>query len=234
MTDEKKPGRVDQVMQDLRQMIRDEGLKVGDAMPAEQTIASGLGVSRNVVREAMRALAALGVVEVGNGRRARVAGVSPTAMATLLDHAAYTGELTLQQMMDVRRTLEIRASALAALRRSEAQARRMTEIAEAMLAGIDGDPDEIRELDVALHTEIGAASGNALFALLIESYGAITRRIWEIGWQARASRENRLENLHCHARLAAAIAARDSVQAERVMTEHFDSAIAALVRAGVT
>lgn len=227
-------GRVELVMEDLRQLIRDEGLQVGDTIPAEQAIATRLSVSRNVVREAMRALAALGVVDVGNGRRARVAGVSPLAMATLLDHAAFTGELSLQQMIDVRRTLESRTAALAALRRTEVQARRMTDLTQAMLAGIDGDPAKIRELDVALHTEIGAASGNALFALLVESYGAITRRTWEIGWHARATRENRLENLHCHERLAAAIAARDSTLAETVMAEHFDSSVAALVRAGVT
>lgn len=227
-------GLVDRVVADLRAYIRKENMKVGDALPSEQALATQLGVSRTVAREAMRALAALGVLQLGNGRRARVAAMNADAMSILLDHTVYTGQLSIQQVLDVRRTLELRTVGLAALRRTDEQAKELLEIVDRMFTALRTEPTQIMELDIRFHTLIARASGNALYELLVDSYGVITRQTWSIGWHARATEANREENIRCHERIATAIMMQDSTKAEAAMTEHFETAISVLIRAGVT
>lgn len=209
-------------------------MKIGDAMPSEQALSTQLGVSRTVAREAMRALAALGVLELGNGRRARVAAINATAMSILLDHTVYTGQLSVQKVLDVRRTLEMRTVGLAALRRSDDEAKELLEIVDRMFTALREDHRQIMELDIRFHALIARASGNALYELMVGSYGVITRQTWDIGWRARATQENREENIRCHERIATAIMMQDAAKAEAAMTEHFETAISVLIRAGVT
>jgi GntR family transcriptional regulator, transcriptional repressor for pyruvate dehydrogenase complex len=227
-------GLVERAISDIRDLIRKEGLKVGSVLPSEGALSLRLKVSRTVAREALRALAALRVLEIGNGRRARVAAANADALSILMDHTVYTGQLSIQQILDVRRTLELRTAALAAIRRSDEQARAMLDVIDGMFAAFEINPPDIMELDIRFHALVARASGNALYAILIDSYGIITRQTWEIGWLARGNRENRLENLRCHRRIAEAILTHDSARAESAMSEHFDSAVATLIRAGVT
>src|SRR5678816_2250187 len=84
--------------------IRDHRLRVGDTLPGETEFARTLGVSRTVVREAFGALAALRLVEVGNGRRPRVGALDGSVIGTSLDHAVATAQITTAEVWDVRRT----------------------------------------------------------------------------------------------------------------------------------
>ncbi len=65
----------------VRGHIDSNRLKVGDVLPSEGSFAADLGVSRPVMREAFHALAALGLIDVGNGRRARVGAMDGSVMA---------------------------------------------------------------------------------------------------------------------------------------------------------
>ncbi|MDZ4135651.1 MAG: FadR/GntR family transcriptional regulator [Paracoccaceae bacterium] len=226
-------GLVDRAIGDIRALIRDAGLKAGDILPSETAISERLGVSRAVTREAFRALSALRILEIGNGRRARVAAPDATALSMIIDHTVYTKHLSIQQVLDVRRTLELRTASLAALRRSDAQARELQDIVAQMFDTID-KPDALMGLDIRFHELIAAASGNSLYAILIGSFRVITRQTWHIGWHSRATPENRTENIRCHDRIATAIAVQDPIRAETAMSEHFDSAVTVLLNAGIT
>ncbi|MEI4474145.1 FadR/GntR family transcriptional regulator [Frigidibacter sp. MR17.24] len=234
--DEEGPriGLVERTMEGLRRLIRQRGLRPSDAMPSETVIAEMLSVSRPVAREALRGLATLGILEVGNGRKARVAMPDARALSLILDHTTWTGQLTIQQVLDVRRTLEMRTTALAAMRRSDAIAAELLEIVAQMFSGLDGPPEALMELDIRFHELIAKASGNLLYEILIQSFGVTTRQTWSIGWRSRGTRENRLENMRCHERIATAILAQDAARAEAAISEHFDSAVTVLLRAGVT
>ena len=94
-----------------------ERLRVGDPIPSEAGLAAELGVSRTVVREAFRASLRSELSTLGNGRRARVGTIDNDVLALVLDHAVHTDQITIQQIYDVRRTIEMRTVALAALRR---------------------------------------------------------------------------------------------------------------------
>ena len=98
--------------------IRDNGLRTGDALPSETAIAASVGVSRTIVREAFGALAALKLIDVGNGRRARVGVIDGSIMALPLGHAVDTAQTTVPQVWDARRSLRAQDGRT---RRDEAQ-----------------------------------------------------------------------------------------------------------------
>ena len=125
---------VQKVIHGIRQMIRSEGMRVGDVLPSEAAIGEQLGVSRAVAREAYRSMAALSLISVGNGRRARVSAVDDQVLALVIDHGVQTDQVSVQQILDVRRTIEMRAVGLAALRRTEKEAREIKALAAAMRA----------------------------------------------------------------------------------------------------
>ncbi|WP_176562781.1 FadR/GntR family transcriptional regulator [Paracoccus liaowanqingii] len=220
-------------MDGIRALIRAERLMPGQTLPSETKMAAQLGVSRPVLREAMRGLATLQILAIGNGRKARVASPDASALGLVLDHASYTGGVSIQQILDVRRTLEMRTVELAALRRSDREAGELSTIVDSMFAALERDHSQIQELDIQFHEVIARASGNPLYSLLIESFRVITRQTWAIGWRSRSTDENRLDNIHCHQRIARAILDRDAAAAQAQMDAHFQSAMAVLLRAGI-
>ena len=223
---------VQKVIVGIRQMIRSEGMKVGDALPSESAIGEQLGVSRAVAREAYRSMSALGLISVGNGRRARVSAVDEQVLALVIDHGVQTDQVSIQQILDVRRTIEMRTVGLAALRRTEKEAREITALAAAMRTDFD-DADKVMEHDIAFHETIARASRNPMFALIVGSFHVVTRQTWRIGWVARGSDEDRYENVGLHEAIAAHIAAGDRSAAEAQMAVHFDNTVKVLLASGV-
>jgi GntR family transcriptional regulator, transcriptional repressor for pyruvate dehydrogenase complex len=225
-------GRVETATRAINERIRRDHLQVGKPIPSEADLAGGLGVSRTVVREALRALSALGIVDLGNGRRARVGAIDQEVLGLVLDHAVHTDQATIQQIYDVRRTIEMRTVALAALRRLDAEAQEIASHAAALRKNFSL-PEQAMEHDIAFHAAIAVASRNPLFALIVGSFGVITRQTWRIGWDSRRTDDQRLASISCHERIAAAIDERDASAAEAAMAAHFDDSVKALLAAGV-
>jgi GntR family transcriptional repressor for pyruvate dehydrogenase complex len=212
--------------------IRDNGLQVGDSLPSEGAFAEQLGISRSIIREAYRSLAALTLIDIGNGRRPRVAAPKADVLALITDHAVHTDQVTIQQIFDVRRTIERRTVVLAAMRRTDREAAEIIALAEAMQRDFDA-PQKVMEHDIAFHEAIGTASRNPMFSLIVGSFHVVTRHTWPIGWASRASNEARQESIDGHMTIARAIANGDPTTGEQAMVEHFDLTVKALLAAGV-
>lgn len=224
MTSSAAGSLVDQAVRRIRDHIRDRDLKVGDTLPGEGQFATDLGVSRAVMREAFGALAALRVIDVGNGRKARVGAIDGSVMAASIDHAVATAQVTTAQVWDVRRTLELRTAALAAEHRTDDDARAVLEEATRM-AGLQGDLDRLIDHDIAFHQVIARASGNALFHQIVRSFEQLMRVAVPNAWQTRETSTQRDMVLAIHRDLAQAIADRDPAAATRLMDAHFDRSI---------
>ncbi|MFS8048587.1 FadR/GntR family transcriptional regulator [Rhizobium sp. BR 314] len=225
-------GLLGSVMTSVKAYIRDNGLQVGDELPSEGAFAEQTGTSRTIVREAYRSLAALTLIDIGNGRRARVAAPKADVLAMITDHAVHTNQATIQQIFDVRRTIERRTVALAALRRSDREAAEIYALAEAMQRDFY-EPQKVMEHDIAFHEAIGSASKNPMFSLIVGSFHVVTRHTWPIGWASRGSNETRQESIDGHFAIAQAIANGDPARGEAAMVEHFDLTVKALLAAGV-
>ena len=215
---------VDRAVRRVREHIRSHDLKVGDTLPGEGAFAEQLGVSRAVMREAFSTLAALRQIDVGNGRKARVAAIDGSVLSTSLDHAIATSQVTVAEIWDVRRTLELRTAELAATQRSDADAHAILAHAEAMAASNHDLPLLIGH-DIAFHQAIARASGNALFYNIIRSFEALMAVAVPTAWQTRATEDQRQSVLDQHRRLALTIADRDAAAAHDEMNRHFDTSI---------
>jgi len=221
---------VRRAMQAVTAHIRAHALRGGDTLPGEGHFGLELGVSRAVMREAFGALAALNVIEVANGRRPRVAALDGSVMASALDHALSTAQVSVPQIWDVRRTLEIRTACLAAQNRTPSEAARLVEIAEAM----ERDADDLAVMtahDIEFHQVIARASRNELFSQIVSAFGPMMEIAVPTAWRTRVAIDQRQVMLDRHQDVARAIEAADPAAAQAAMEAHFDTAIGDLLAA---
>lgn len=211
--------------------IRQQNLRAGDRLPSELAFAEIVGVSRTLIRETFGALAALNLIDVGNGRCARVGVIDGSTLAMMLAHAVHTEQASVQQIWDVRRALEQRAVALAAMQRTQAEAEEIAKHAREMRRAGD-DLVTQTEHDIAFHRVIAEASRNPIFSLQINSFSDLMRETCPIGWRSRRTDEARLSVFDQHDLIAEAILKGDPVAAEQAMAEHFKLSILALNSSG--
>ena len=209
--------------------IRANGLRVGDTLPGEAHFAEELGVSRAVMREAFGALAALRLVDVGNGRKPRVGAVDGSVFAASLDHAISTAQITVPDVWDVRRTIEVRTAALAAEKRTDAEAARIVDLADAM-ARDSHDRAALTVHDIAFHEAIARASHNALFVQIVDSFGPLMQVAVPAAWGTRTTERQRRSIITQHQALARAIADGDPQRAAAEMEAHFDASVGDLLK----
>ncbi len=145
---------------------------MGGRIPTEPQLVAALGVGRNTVREAVRALAHAGVLECRQGSGTYV--VSTDELAPVVARRLTDDRMT--EVIEVRRAFEVEAARLAALRRTpEDLAALDGALAAREAAWCGGRVDEFVEADAALHTVVVAAAHNAMLAELYASVGAALR-----------------------------------------------------------
>lgn len=214
----------DQVSRHLIDHIRSNQLKSGDSVPSEVRVSTDLGVSRGIVREAFRALKVAGILETSNGRGPKVGRISDESIAQFLHHALSTDQATIEQVLDLRAAIEIRASELAATNRTAAQVGELlAEVANMQSAG--DERNRFIEADARFHEIIGQATGNPLFELVGGALrGSMTVSI-RAGLENRTTRGEIDQIVLTHKLIAEAICDRDPVQARDHMVCHFKEAL---------
>jgi GntR family transcriptional regulator, transcriptional repressor for pyruvate dehydrogenase complex len=151
-------GVVPKVLERIRRLIAERGLLPGMKLPAERQLAMCLGVGRPAVREAIKALSMLGLIE-SRGRGGTYVSSDVIEPRRFRAPGKFASHYDLIELLEVRRMLEPRAAALAASRAGEAQLR---EIEQAVLAQ-EASPDDWRVLDehdYRFHEAIVQATGN--------------------------------------------------------------------------
>lgn len=156
---------VDQAIDGMRELLASGEWSVGTRIPPEPELARALDVSRNTVREAVRALAHTGVLQVRRGDGTYVA--APNEVAALLRQQL--GRRELGHVLEVRHAIETHAAFLAAQRRTRGDLTALTAaLARRTRAVAEGDAAAFVEADVAFHLRVVAAAHNPL---LHELYG---------------------------------------------------------------
>lgn len=156
---------VDQAIDGMRQLLDSGEWQVGTRIPPEPALAADLGVSRNTVREAVRALAHTGVLEVRRGDGTYVA--APNEVAALVRQKLARTDL--RHVLEVRHAIETQAAALAAVRRTSRDLRALDRaLADRTRAVTAGDADAFVDADARFHLGIVTAAHNPL---LDELYG---------------------------------------------------------------
>jgi GntR family transcriptional regulator, transcriptional repressor for pyruvate dehydrogenase complex len=166
----------DDAIEAIKQMIIDGELQPGDRLPREPELAERLGLSRNSLREAVRALSLIHVLDVRRGDGTYVTSLEPSL---LMDAMGFVVEFhhddTVLQFLETRRIIEPAATEMAALRMPAADIEGLTELLDSL--GETPTVDELVENDLEFHRRIAAGSGNAVLASLVETLSGRTQRV---------------------------------------------------------
>ena len=217
----------DQVATRLVGLIQDGVVAPGEFLPSQLELCRRFGVSRPVLREALRSLAARGFIDVQNGKGARILSRAPDPLMALFRGSGTFARDDIAQLMELRRGIESQAAALAAERRTEAQATRLRELVERMRPNLH-EPDRYNELDLELHLVVAAASQNAMIRHLMASLQETLRDSIRAGFRHRQEGAYLRRTQQLHEDIIAAIVAREATRARRAMERHFDDVLRAI------
>lgn len=216
--------RVERVISHLREYIAEHGLRPGAKLPSETRIAETLGISRPIVREAMKTLVATGLIEKAVGRRATVSPLDGSVLRNVIENAVLIGQVDVGHVMEMRRGIEIAMVGLAATRRSEELAARLQALVAEMAAALD-DYEAYAALDVRFHLVLAEAAANPLYQILVEAFRQIFQSSMVFGMERWAATPELGRVQQLHEEIVAAVVARDAAAATAAMQRHFDSAI---------
>ena len=214
----KRLNLVQEAFDRLREQIIEGKMESGGIMPPEGKLCETMGVSRTVIREAMRMLSAHGLVEVSQGRCPRVRPADPLTVVETFGTYLQRGDHTLLDLVEVRRPLEAEIAVLAASRAKPPQIKAMQEAIDAMASA--SSLEEQVEADVLFHSLLADAAGNPLFPMLLKTLAGVMRK---------SRRETLVQTgveraLPGHRAVLAAIRNGDAVAARTAMFEHLGMA----------
>ena len=228
MPDTTPPARrisfADQVYAQLHRLIQRGDYPVNVRLPSEQELGQRFGVSRPVIRQALRRLADEGVVESrkGSGTIVRIGQSTLQAGFPALSSVA-----DVQQFYEFRIDVESRAAALAAMRHTAEQLREIESAVTASEEAIEaGNLRVAADLNFSFHRAIATASGNRFHQTAVE---LLPNAIGHVGYEFRIGTSDEEQGrsrviLAEHKQILAAIRNRDAVRASALMVEHITSA----------
>ena len=206
----RSPRLSDKVADAMLQTILQRGLRPGDQLPSERELGEQYGVSRTVIREAVRALTTRGLVDARAGRGLTVAQVDAEAVSTSMRLYLHgQDEIPYSKIHEVRAAIEIQIAGYAAERATEAEIAELRQIHESMRKH-EKDREKHSLIDVEFHRGLVRMTHNELFL--------IRRATFKLPNDAtRAYRE--------HNRIVQAVAAHDPQAAREAMRSHLKNAV---------
>lgn len=212
----KKRSVVEAVSERLFAMIRSGKVGVGDRLPSEHQLAASLGVGRSSIREAVRGLVLMGLLERRTGRGSTLVSDVPKAMNGHRSLAQWA----IEDLYAVRALLEPAAAAGAARHATPEQLRQISTFAAAIEAHVAAGTPYFVE-NIGFHLSIAAASGNPLLLHSIETLIGSFRDLRERINRTLEPRPKR--DPAEHRAILDAIRARDPMAAEAAMAKHLKS-----------
>jgi len=211
------PRLSDTIAEQLLEAIVAGRFREGDILPSERELGDQFGVSRTVIREAIRALATRGVVEVQSGRGVRVIAMD-TASVTEAMSLLLRGESMIDfgKVHEIRMMLETHVAALAAERSTDAEIAQLESLMDRWVAAGD-DVAAASQLDVDFHRAIATSAHNELYLVLLDS---IAGALLENRRATLALEHSHAKVLGEHRAVVNAIAAHDPEAARGAMRTH--------------
>ena len=208
----------DVVMDQIKQLLMDAKLNVGDRLPPERQLAKQLGVSRVPVREALFSLANSGFLEIKRGAGGGIFVSEPSVepYAEFFTLMLQLGKAGVQDLTEARLFLEPNVARLAAERATSEDLEAIElSISEYEKRVVQDAPRSIG--DRKCHVKVAEASKNIVMVLTIKGLmGLLYKTVKDLG----LSREDKQKSVNTHRRIFESIRASDSESAYQLMTEH--------------
>jgi GntR family transcriptional repressor for pyruvate dehydrogenase complex len=206
------------VLDALADMVERSGLKIGDRLPPEVSLAATLGVGRSTIREALNRWEGLGIIRRRRGDGTYLAARVQTSRGLVPTMVRLEGEALLR-LMEIRRTLENDVVRKATVNATSAQRRQISDLCDALLIEVNaGRP--WRKADHAFHGAIYDATGNPMYGQLLVNLDHALER----GGSSPFAADNfGLASFPLHRDLADAILAADVDRAVEVINRLLDT-----------
>lgn len=211
----------DRVFTFFRDRLLSGELKAGDRLLGERELALALGVSRPVLREALRSLSMLGLLDIRHGRGAYVRSADASVLGQALTLCLAPEPNILDDVLQARIAIECQAIRLACLRASERDLQAIAALLDTLVDSLD-DPERGGGADYAFHLSIVRASGSGALMKIYEAIspllrqGHIDRRPDSFSDPAVAARI-----LAAHREVFLALVRREPDVAEQLLRDHF-------------
>jgi GntR family transcriptional regulator, transcriptional repressor for pyruvate dehydrogenase complex len=213
----------DAVTDRIISQIQEGRYRAGDRLPTERELAEQLGVGRTSVREGLRFLEKLGVLEIRQGMGTVVRSLS---LGEVFEHLVPVQTIIelpdrdVRDIMHVRRVLEAESAQLAAQHATDRQLGRLEELLHGMAASLE-KPRDYLEMDLEFHVVVAEAASNPVLAQLVNLIRDIYTRYFEI---VLRDPEMNKTSLGYHRRLYAALRDHDADAARQHILAHLSQA----------
>lgn len=166
----------EEIIDQVKELIAEGHLSPGDKLISEREMADRLKVGRSAVREAFRALEAMGIIEIRQGGGTFIKEVSADSLAEVLALFLMTERDTTRELLELRKILEVEAAGLAALRHTAEELIKMEEALKQMEEDI-ASGDLGQQADYNFHYALAEASHNSILVRLMDSIADTMRRV---------------------------------------------------------
>jgi len=169
----------DEAIGKIKEMIVSGRVRPGEKLPREADLAAELGLSRNSLREAVKALSLINVLDVRQGDGTYATSLAPSLLLETLSFVVdFHRDDTVLEFFEVRRILEPAATAMAALRMRPEQKAELGVILDAVT--VASPVDDFVATDLEFHKKIALGGGNSVLASLVENMALPTTRarVW--------------------------------------------------------
>lgn len=215
----------EEISKRLLALVLEEGLRPGDKLPSERALMTRLAVGRSSLREAIKALSALGLVRIAPGVGAFVSAGDIAALARPLSWSLLMSEQSAHEVIEARRTIETEMAGLAAERATAADLSAIAKHLEAMRASVR-HAEEFSRHDVAFHLAIASAARNQVLLHILTALRGLLH-IWIV--RVQTSFADPQQGFAGHEPIYLAIRERDAAAARQAMTAHLNAAGAQLL-----
>jgi GntR family transcriptional repressor for pyruvate dehydrogenase complex len=202
----------------IKRMILRGDLQAGQRLPAERELAAQLGLSRPSLREAIRALIALNILESRHGEGTFVSSLEPDLLTEPIDFVLQVDDGSIAALFEARRVLEAGIAALAAERATDLELAELEGFARRGRTKVD-DADAFIEHDVEFHDRLRRAARSSVLASMLGSVSALSLETRRRTAQAQAVRARSCAD---HVRIVKTLKARDPEAARQAMVAHLE------------
>lgn len=217
----------DQVVRQIQESIINGGLKPGDKLPAERQLAEQLGISRIVIREAMKTLEERGLVKVMSGSGTYVSQADPQMISQSIGLLVHQSTSSFDHLNEVRRMLEIEIAGLAAERATAEDIEALDDALhemEIVIADLSEHPERFEdyvEVDLAFHNTLAKATQNPLLLVLLEPISDLLLELRRVASSAPGALEDAVTG---HRRILDQVRARNVSGSREAMRAHLEKA----------
>jgi len=199
-------------------------LQPGDRIPSERSLAETLGVGRGAVREGLKSLTLLGLLEVRQGDGTYLSSTNSSLLPRIVEWGIMLGEQHILDLVEARQEVEIGLAGLAAQRRTDGDIARLSATLAVMRASVE-DRDAYIDADVNFHMAVAEISRTSVLAGVLNNIRTLL-----LVWTRRVvtDRASLQDSLALHPPIFIAIRDGDAPAAREAMTHHMERAAARL------